>query len=121
MRKLPSINDSLEESSQKSINEYKGHKCVGYNIDCNFFSKEKYIITGREDSHIYFYDTNSGKIAQKLLLEVLNKDTLINIIKLQFLIMKKMMKMILINLQKLKIPNNYVLKWLKKLWLNVEI
>jgi len=66
MRKLPSINDSLEESSQKSINEYKGHKCVGYNIDCNFFSKEKYIITGSEDSHIYFYDTNSSKIAQKL-------------------------------------------------------
>ena len=47
------------------MNEYKGHKCVGYNIECNFFINEKYVITGSEDSHIYIYDTMSAEIAAK--------------------------------------------------------
>ena len=45
--------------------EYKGHKCVGYNIDSNFFCNENYIITGSEDSYIYIYDTFSGEMVTK--------------------------------------------------------
>ena len=46
--------------------EYKGHKCTGYNIAANFFGYEDYILTGSEDSSIYIYNTNSGKIEKKI-------------------------------------------------------
>ncbi len=48
-----------------AINEYRGHKCQGYNIDCNFFCNENYIITGSEDSNIFIYDTLSANIIAK--------------------------------------------------------
>jgi len=48
-----------------TINEYRGHKCQGYNIDCNFFCNENYVITGSEDSNIYIYDTLSANIVAK--------------------------------------------------------
>lgn len=48
-----------------SINQYRGHTCKGFNIDCNFFMNENYILTGSEDSHIYIYDTTSTEIVKK--------------------------------------------------------
>jgi WD40 repeat protein len=47
------------------LNEYRGHKCVGYNIETNFFVNEKYVITGSEDSHIHIYDTVSSNLVYK--------------------------------------------------------
>jgi len=47
------------------INEYKGHKCNGYNIESNFFVNERYIITGSEDSFVYIYDTLSSNLVTK--------------------------------------------------------
>ena len=35
--------------------EYKGHKCVGYNISANFINNEKNIITGSEDNRVNIY------------------------------------------------------------------
>jgi hypothetical protein len=43
-----------------------GHKCAGYNIESNFFGREKYIITGSEDSYIYIYDIMSREITKKI-------------------------------------------------------
>ena len=63
MRNLPKENENEEsiKKNKKYINEYNKHKCVGYNIECNFYNNEQYIITGSENSHIYIYDVlNSG-------------------------------------------------------------
>lgn len=45
--------------------EYKGHKCVGYNIETNYFNKENYVITGSEDSYIYIYDILTSALVKK--------------------------------------------------------
>jgi WD40 repeat protein len=66
MRNLPNSTDEPKEIEKKIINEYKGHRCIGYNIDSNFFIKEKYIITGSEDFNIYIYDTVSAKLKKKI-------------------------------------------------------
>ena len=68
MRKLPKENEN-EESIKKNknyINEYNKHKCVGYNIECNFFDKEQYVITGSENSHFYIYDILNNNIYYKI-------------------------------------------------------
>lgn len=64
MRKLPNENDDEEDikRNQYYVNEYNKHKCVGYNIECNFYNNEQYIITGSENSYFYIYDIiNSQK------------------------------------------------------------
>ena len=38
------------------LNEYKKHKCTGYNVECNFYNEEKYLITGSETGSIFIYD-----------------------------------------------------------------
>ena len=58
LRRLPKENES-EESIKKNkyyVNEYNKHKCVGYNIECNFYNNDQYIITGSENNHFYIYD-----------------------------------------------------------------
>ena len=62
IRKLPKEN----EINQKYIYEYNKHKCVGYNIECNFYLNENYIITGSEDGNIYIYDILNNKNYYKL-------------------------------------------------------
>ena len=66
MRKLPQNAEDSDINRKYCVNEYSGHKCVGYNIDSNFFAKEQYLITGSEDSNIYIYDINTAKIAHKI-------------------------------------------------------
>ena len=70
MRKLPKEN----EINQKYIYEYNKHKCVGYNIECNFYLNENYIITGSEDGNIYIYDilNNKNYFKLKTLLKCIN-------------------------------------------------
>ena len=70
MRKLPKEN----EINQKYIYEYNKHKCVGYNIECNFYLNENYIITGSEDGNIYIYDilNNNNYYKLKTLLKCIN-------------------------------------------------
>lgn len=63
LRMLPS---SMDVNDNKCIIEYRGHKCNGYNVLCNYYNKEKYIVTGSEDGILYFYDTGTGKIAHKI-------------------------------------------------------
>jgi len=58
-------NDDVDTNVNLSINEYKGHKCSGYNIEANFFDYEKYIITGSEDSFIYLYDVITSRNIKK--------------------------------------------------------
>ena len=68
MRKLPSENDD-EESIKKNkyyINEYNKHKCVGYNIECNFYNNEQYVITGSENNNIYIYDILNSELYYKI-------------------------------------------------------
>ena len=58
LRKLPGEKETEEEikKNKKYIYEYNKHKCVGYNIGCNFYNNERYILTGSEDYHFYIYD-----------------------------------------------------------------
>ena len=62
LRKLPKEN----EENPICINEYKKHRCVGYNIECNYYLNENYIITGSEDGNIYIYDINNNNIYYKI-------------------------------------------------------
>ena len=59
VRKLPNVNDDEKSiiNNRKYINEYNKHKCNGYNIECNYFLNEKYLITGSENNNIYVYNT----------------------------------------------------------------
>ena len=68
VRKLPDANDDEKsiKANKKYINEYNKHKCSGYNIECNFFLKEKYIITGSENNNIYIYSTLNPEIYYKI-------------------------------------------------------
>ena len=58
LRKLPSEteNEEVIKKNKKYIYEYNKHKCVGYNIPCNFYYNEQYIITGSENYSFYIYD-----------------------------------------------------------------
>ena len=42
--------------SRNYLNEYKKHKCTGYNVECNYYQDEKYLITGSENGSIIIYD-----------------------------------------------------------------
>ena len=50
---------NIQNDKKSFVSEYNKHKCIGYNIECNFYINEKYIITGSENSHIYIYDINN--------------------------------------------------------------
>ena len=58
LRKLPREEETEEEikKNKEYIYEYNKHKCVGYNIGCNFYNNEQYILTGSEDYCFYIYD-----------------------------------------------------------------
>ena len=68
LRNLPKENENEESirKNKKYINEYNKHKCVGYNIECNFYNNEQFIITGSENSHIYIYDILNNEIYYKI-------------------------------------------------------
>ena len=61
LRKLPNEN----EENKNYINEFNKHKCIGYNIECNFYLNEKYVMTGSEDGNIYIYDICNNNIYYK--------------------------------------------------------
>ena len=61
MRKIPeekniSNNINNNDYNHNFINEYNKHKCTGYNVECNFYHEEKYLITGSETGTIIIYD-----------------------------------------------------------------
>jgi WD40 repeat protein len=64
LRKLPNENENEEniKKNKNYVNEYNKHKCVEYNIECNFYNNEQYIITGSENSHIYIYDISNSDL-----------------------------------------------------------
>ncbi|EGG25031.1 hypothetical protein DFA_03277 [Cavenderia fasciculata] len=57
------------ESSQLSkrgiVQEYKGHKCSGYNIGSAFINNDRQIVSGSEDNYVYIYDTQSAKLLKR--------------------------------------------------------
>jgi WD40 repeat protein len=63
LRKLPKEN---ENPDTYCLNEFNKHKCVGYNIECNFYLNEKYVMTGSEDGNIYIYDIYNNNIYYKI-------------------------------------------------------
>ena len=63
LRKLPKEN---EKPDTYYINEFNKHKCVGYNIECNFYMNEKYAMTGSEDGNIYIYDIYKNNTYYKI-------------------------------------------------------
>ena len=63
LRKLPKEN---EVPDNYIINKYNKHKCVGYNIECNFYMDEKYTMTGSEDGNIYIYDISNNNNYYKI-------------------------------------------------------
>ena len=79
MRKLPNEKDKEEDiiKNKSYVNEYNKHKCVGYNIECNFYNNEQYIITGSENSYIYIYDIFNNNLYYK----IKTQHTCINIVK----------------------------------------
>ena len=48
------------------INEYQKHKCTGYNVECNFYNEEKYLITGSETGSIFIYDILNKNIYKEI-------------------------------------------------------
>ena len=62
LRKLPKEN----EENKYFVNEFNKHKCVGYNIECNFCLDENYIMTGSENGNIYIYDISNNNIYYKI-------------------------------------------------------
>ena len=64
LRKLPNEKENEEniKKNKNYVNEYNKHKCVEYNIECNFYNNEQYIITGSENSHIYIYDISNSDL-----------------------------------------------------------
>lgn len=58
IRKIPKNNNisNTNDYNHNFINEYKKHKCTGYNVECNFYNDEKYLITGSETGSIFIYD-----------------------------------------------------------------
>ena len=48
--------NNKNDYSRNYINEYNKHKCTGYNVECNFYHDEKYLITGSENGSIIIYD-----------------------------------------------------------------
>ena len=72
MRKIYDINSNSNPSTQSNdfnhsfINEYKKHKCTGYNLECNFYNEEKYLITGSEDGTIFIYDIMNSNIYKEI-------------------------------------------------------
>lgn len=46
--------------------EYKGQKCVGYNISASFINNEKDVITGSEDNRILIFDKSNGFKKQEI-------------------------------------------------------
>ena len=62
LRNLPEKN----EENKIYMNEYNKHKCIGYNIECNFYLNEKYAMTGSEDGSIYIYDIYNNNSYYKL-------------------------------------------------------
>ena len=78
-RKLPEEKDTEEDikKNQKYIYEYNKHKCVGYNIECNFYNNEQYIITGSENYSFYIYDILNPNKYNK----IKTQQTCINLIK----------------------------------------
>ena len=72
MRKIYNINTLTNTNKQKKeynhnfINEYKKHKCTGYNVECNFYNEEKYLITGSETGSIFIYDIMNNNIYKEI-------------------------------------------------------
>jgi COMPASS component SWD3 len=48
------------------INEYNKHKCTGYNVECNFYYFEKYLMTGSETGSIFIYDIFNPNIYKEI-------------------------------------------------------
>eukprot|EP00213_Chloropicon_mariensis_P002141 CAMPEP_0197483600 /NCGR_PEP_ID=MMETSP1309-20131121/56970_1 /TAXON_ID=464262 /ORGANISM="Genus nov. species nov., Strain RCC998" /LENGTH=573 /DNA_ID=CAMNT_0043026209 /DNA_START=243 /DNA_END=1964 /DNA_ORIENTATION=- len=58
---------SLPSRNRKCLlMEFKSHKCHSYNISCTFFSNDRAVATGSEDSKIWMYDAKSGEVIQTL-------------------------------------------------------
>ena len=57
-RKLPDEKETEKNiiDNKEYIYEYKKHKCVGYNIGCNYYFNDQYIITGSENYSFFIYD-----------------------------------------------------------------
>ena len=48
--------NNTNDYSRNYINEYNYHRCTGYNVECNYYQEEKYLITGSETGSIIIYD-----------------------------------------------------------------
>ncbi|KAL6057080.1 WD domain, Gbeta repeat domain containing protein [Balamuthia mandrillaris] len=48
------------------LRQYKGHRCIGYNVSSCFINDERHIVTGSEDNSIYIYERESGALAARL-------------------------------------------------------
>lgn len=68
----------MTEENKSFLMEYKGHKCVGYNIGAHFYGNEEYIISGSEDSNIYVYNKLKGGAPEKTFQ---TKSTVIHFVK----------------------------------------
>ena len=60
IRKIPK-----NDETPICVNEYNKHKCAGYNIECNYYLNENYLMTGSEDGNILIYDIINPNIYYK--------------------------------------------------------
>jgi len=56
----------MDRVTGELLNAYTGHMNQNYKIEHCLSYNEKHVISGSEDSHIYFWDMVEGKVVHKL-------------------------------------------------------
>ena len=62
----PNVVAPKNDPNPNFINEYKKHKCSNYNVECNFYNEEKYLMTGSETGSIFIYDIMNNNIYKEI-------------------------------------------------------
>lgn len=56
----------IDNDTGKQLNEFSGHQCGQYQIECCMNSKDNYIYSGSEDGLVYAWDLVTGKTIARL-------------------------------------------------------
>jgi WD40 repeat protein len=63
---LTSDDDVIKFNEKMVIRQFNQHKCVNYNLGCQYYKSERYVLTGSEDKFVYVYDTMTGELIKTL-------------------------------------------------------
>ncbi|KAH7672875.1 WD40-repeat-containing domain-containing protein [Dioscorea alata] len=55
----------LDRSSGELLQEYKGHTCKSFKMDCSLTNSDAHVTSGSEDGFIYFWDLVDASVVSK--------------------------------------------------------